>query len=96
MRPAPGYEGYVGHRTTLSRLRAFGDSLLAEHTTPFEQREREIRADTEQIRRRAEVLIRKHPDAAELIRGYVRRQEREADLARSDVVDAVWLLQRCD
>jgi SAM-dependent methyltransferase len=90
----PGYEGYADYQTTLARLQAFGDRIIAEDSVPGEQREAEIRADTERIRRRAEKLIEKHPEAAELIRGYVRRQEREADLARESISDATWLLQR--
>jgi SAM-dependent methyltransferase len=92
--PVPGYEGYADYQTTLARLQAFGDRIITEDNVPGDQREQEIRADTERIRRRAEELIEKHPEAAELIRGYVRRQEREADLARESISDATWLLQR--
>jgi len=92
--PVPGYEGYADYRTTLARLQAFGDGIVVEQRAPGEQREKEIREETKKIRRRAEKLIEKHPEAAELIRGYVRRQEREADLARASIGDATWLLQR--
>jgi SAM-dependent methyltransferase len=94
--PVPGYEGYADYQTTLARLQAFGDRILTESRVPGEQREREILAETEKIRRRAEKLIEKHPEAAELIRAYVRRQEREAELACESILDAVWLLQRKD
>lgn len=94
--PVPGYEGYGDYQTTLARLQAFGDRIITEDGVPGDQREAEIQADTERIRRRAESLIKKHPEAAELIRGYVRRQEREAELARESISDATWLLQRQD
>lgn len=92
--PVPGYEGYTDYQTTLAKLQAFGDKILAESRTPGPQREREIQTETEKIRQRAEKLIEKQPKAEELIRAYVRRQEREADLAREAIGDAVWLLQR--
>lgn len=92
--PVPGYEGYTDYRTTLARLQACGDGIVTEFKVPGEQREKEIRGETEKIRKRAEKLMAKHPEAAELIRGYVHRQEREADLARESVGDATWLLQR--
>jgi cyclopropane fatty-acyl-phospholipid synthase-like methyltransferase len=92
--PVPEYAGYTDRQTTLARLQAFGDSIVREHSVPGEQREKEIQAETEKIRRRAEELAREHPEAAELIRAYVHRQEREAELARESIVDALWLLQR--
>jgi hypothetical protein len=94
--PVPGYEGYTDYQTTLARLQAFGDKILVESRIPGPQREEEIQTETEQIRRRAEKLIEKQPGAEELIRAYVHRQEREADLARETIADAVWLLQRRD
>jgi 2-polyprenyl-3-methyl-5-hydroxy-6-metoxy-1,4-benzoquinol methylase len=92
----PGYAGYTDYRTTLAKLQAFGDTIVTELKVPGDQREQEIRAETEKIRRRAEKLIEKHPEAAELLRTYVRRQEREAELACESILDAVWLLQRQD
>jgi cyclopropane fatty-acyl-phospholipid synthase-like methyltransferase len=90
----PGYEGYADHATTLARLRAHGDVILQEHCVPGEQLEQQIQRETEKIRRRAEDLVRRRPEVAEQVRAYVRRQRREARLARDSVVDAVWLLQR--
>jgi len=92
--PAPGYENYTTHRKTLPQLTAFGDSLLKEVITP----EAEIRSanlrNTELIRRRAEKLARKYPEDAELIRSYVRKQEKETEILGREVACVVWLLQR--
>ncbi len=92
--PVPGYEGYAGHDDALSRLLAHGDRLLHEHIYSQERRAQEIRAETEKIRRRADHLARHHPESADLLRAYVERQEREAELARTAVFDVTWLLQR--
>lgn len=94
--PLPGYESYSNREETLRRLTTHGDWLVQEYLFPQEQQAREIQAETEKIRRRAEKLMCNHPEAAELIRSYVARQEREGELARSQVVDATWLLQRRD
>ena len=92
--PVPGYDGYADHDTTLARLRSFGDELLQEKCSSPEATEQRIREDNEKIRRRAEALARRLPDREEQIRSYVERQEREAELARGSIIDAVWLLRR--
>jgi cyclopropane fatty-acyl-phospholipid synthase-like methyltransferase len=89
-----GYDGYAEHATTLARLQSFGDEILTEECGHPRDTVRRIQADTEEIRRRAAALARRLPDRAEEIRAYVERQEREAELARESVIDALWLLRR--
>lgn len=92
--PVPGYESYSDHATALRGLTAHGDELLQEFIVPPEEAVQVIAAQIRSIRPRAEALIRQHPGAADMIRGYLQRQERELALARDTVLNVVWLLGR--
>ena len=54
----------------------------------------EVARQTELIRKRAEGLARRIPDAAASLAQYVERQERECAMLETEVVGAVWLLRR--
>lgn len=49
--------------------------------------------DTEMIRKRAEELVEKYPDKAEMFEGYVKSQEAECEDLEEAVVGTTWLLQ---
>ena len=90
----PGYESYVPHDETVRLLTAHGDEVLREVIIPVDDVRETNRRQTELIRKRAEGLARRHPDAAASLAQYVERQERECALLETEVVGAVWLLRR--
>lgn len=90
----PGCESYVSHEETLALLTAHGDELVREVIVPVEDLRDTNRRQTALIRTRAEGLARRYPSAADSLAQYVARQERECALLETDVVSAVWLLQR--
>ena len=90
----PGYENYVPHDETLRLLTAHGDEVLREVITPVDDVREVNRRQTELIRKRAEGLARRIPDAAASLAQYVERQERECAMLETEVVGAVWLLRR--
>ncbi|HSM16464.1 MAG TPA: hypothetical protein VK845_05630, partial [Gemmatimonadales bacterium] len=75
-------------------LTAHGDEVLREVIIPVEDIRDTNQRQTALIRKRAESLARRYPDAADAFAQYVERQERECALLETDVVSAVWLLQR--
>lgn len=91
--PLPGYEGYSDHKDTIRQLTVHGDKLLKEYILPRDEVARVNQANTMSIQRRAKELAGKHPEAADFLHSYVRRQELESNLALSSVVWAGWLLQ---
>jgi cyclopropane fatty-acyl-phospholipid synthase-like methyltransferase len=90
----PGCEHYVGHEETLQQLTAHGDTLLREVTLSQEYMKSVNSGYVESVRKRAEKLSKKHPEAADMLRGYVENQERESEIIETRLVVAVWLLQR--
>jgi len=90
----PGYEHLAAYDQTIKQLTAHGDALLREVIFSSEETRAMNRNYTELIRRRAEQLARRHPEAADSLFDYVKRQERECELFEKEVVAAVWLLQR--
>lgn len=90
----PGYENYVPHEETLALLTAHGDEVLREVVVPVEDIQDINRQQTELIRKRAEGIMMRNPDAAASITEYLERQARECALLETEVVGAVWLLQR--
>ena len=90
----PGYENYIPHDETVGLLTTHGDEVLREVIIPVEDIREINRRQTELIRKRAEGLARRHPDAAASLAQYVERQDRECALLETEVVAAVWLLRR--
>ena len=82
----PGYEHYVDHAEARRQLVSHGDNLVREVVIPGEDVAADNRVMTELIRRRAEDLARRHPDVADLILGYVERQEHECRLLETEFV----------
>lgn len=89
-----GYESYAPNEETLALLTAHGDEVLREVIIPVEDIRDTNQQQTALIRKRAEGLASRHPDAADSLAQYVERQERECALLETDVVGAVWLLRR--
>ncbi len=90
----PGHESYVPHDETLRLLTAHGDEIMREVIVPVDDIREVNRRQTALIRKRAEGLARRYPDAADSLAQYVERQERECAVLETDVVGAVWLLRR--
>jgi cyclopropane fatty-acyl-phospholipid synthase-like methyltransferase len=89
-----GYEHYVGHEETLQQLTAHGDTLLREVTQSQDYLKSLNSRFLESIRKRVEKLSKKHPEAADILRGYVKDQELESEIIETMLTGAVWLLQR--
>jgi len=89
-----GYEHYVVHEQTLEQLTAHGDNLIREVITPSREMKAYNRRNTELIRRRAQALARRHPEAADSLRWYVAQQEQESESLETAVTGAIWLLRR--
>ena len=90
----PGYAHLAPREESRRRLTAHGDELLEEVIVSEDKIKDFNRTTTERIRRRAEPLVRRHPDVADAIQAYVARQEEECRVLESEVVGAVWLLHR--
>jgi cyclopropane fatty-acyl-phospholipid synthase-like methyltransferase len=90
----PGYEHYVGHDETLQQLTSHGDTLLNEVTLTLDYLKSVNSEYVERVRYRAEKLAKKHPQVADMLRGYVKDQELESEIIETKLVGAVWLLQR--
>jgi len=90
----PLAEGYAGHSETLRRLTACGDVVAREFICPMEQARSLNRRNIDLIRQRANLLKASFPACEELIEEYVARQEREIRILGSDVICAIWVLQR--
>ena len=89
-------ESYVEHDETLRRLASHGDELIREVTSTPEEMTRNDTAILESIRRRADQLIRTHPQNEALFRAYVAAQEREIERMPRTMVFALWLLRRAE
>jgi cyclopropane fatty-acyl-phospholipid synthase-like methyltransferase len=90
----PGYEHYVGHEETLRQLAAHGDTLLREVTQSQDYLKSLNSRFLEGVRKKVDKLSKEHPEAADLLSGYVKDQELESEIIETKLVGAVWLLQR--
>jgi 2-polyprenyl-3-methyl-5-hydroxy-6-metoxy-1,4-benzoquinol methylase len=90
----PEYPRYAEREETLRRLRAHGDLLRLERTSPPEELVALNQRNTEAIARRAEELARAHPEAAEALQAFVAGQREECELLETQTVDALWVLER--
>jgi cyclopropane fatty-acyl-phospholipid synthase-like methyltransferase len=92
--PDPGFENLAPLDESRRRLISHGDEIVREHLLdPGEMRAIDHRY-IESIAQRADTLVAAHPEDAELIRGYVDRQERAAAAWERNAVSAAWLLLR--
>jgi SAM-dependent methyltransferase len=91
----PGYEGLLPYDGIVAALTAHGDRVVREVTQSPETWHADENRIIESIRRRAETLAVRHPQAAGPINEYVRRQEREYVTLKAIHIPATWLLQRC-
>ncbi|CAM2067630.1 Class I SAM-dependent methyltransferase [Sulfidibacter corallicola] len=93
---AEGY-GYALHEDAMLRaLTASGDRCVATSTLTDAQMIATNRDNNDRIRRCARNLMDRHPDRAETIAAYVRRQEVECRKLETCFVDAAWLIERVE
>lgn len=92
----PGYEHYVPHKETLEQIVAHGDILLREEIISAEEIRAYNQKNTELIRTRAKELTKTHPEAANVLADYVRREEIESEILETEVTGAIWLLKRTE
>ena len=91
-----GY-GYALHEDAMLRaLTACGDRCVAISTLTDAQMIAINRDNNNRIRRCARNLMDRHPDRAETIAAYVRRQEAECRKLETFFVDAAWLIERLE
>jgi SAM-dependent methyltransferase len=84
------------HTTTLEGLGASGDQVLAELIVDGPDSEAHYRAMTANIAERVAALVAAHPEDAELLEGYVRRQQEEVEVLTGPLVGALWLIRRAE
>ncbi|WPB76466.1 methyltransferase domain-containing protein [Archangium violaceum] len=87
-------KGYAHLEETRRRMQSHGDRLVGEELPSTEETDAYNASNTELIRRRAEALALRHPEAAERVRGFVAEQERQSRLLTTDLLNALWLLRR--
>ena len=75
-------------------MTAWGDVVAQEVISPTEQVRSVNRRNTDLIRQRASLVRASHPAFEKLIDDYVARQERETQILGTDVLCAIWVLQR--
>ncbi len=90
----PGYEDFLPYDRTVAALTARGDRVVREVTLSPEKWHVDDDRITDLIRRRAEALAVRHPQAASLLDEYVQAQQRECETLKAIHVPATWLLQR--
>ncbi len=90
----PGYEDCLPYDRTVAALTAHGDRLVGEVIVSPEKWHVDDDRITDLIRRRAEALAVRHPEAASLLDEYVQVQQRECETLKAIHVPATWLLQR--
>ncbi len=75
-------------------LAEHGDALLEERIYTVAET-RAINLDyIHHMCRRAEGLVRRHPEAAAALREYIANQESECEFIDREITGAIWLLQR--
>jgi len=90
----PGYEDFLPYDQTVAALTACGDRVVHEATQSPDTWHADDDRFIISIRRRAEALAARHPQAAGLLDEYVRGQERECEQMKAIHIPATWLLQR--
>ncbi len=90
----PGYEDCRPYDQTVAALCAHGDRVVREVTLSPEKWHADDDRITNLVRRRAEALAVRHPQAASLLDEYVQVQQRECETLKAIHVPATWLLQR--
>lgn len=91
--PSPS-EGYAAHAETLRQLTASRDRLVLEVICPGDHTRAVNQRNTALIRQRASRVRAHHPALAHLIDAYVAKQERETQILGTDVLCAIWVVQR--
>jgi 2-polyprenyl-3-methyl-5-hydroxy-6-metoxy-1,4-benzoquinol methylase len=86
--------GYAHLEETRRRMQSQGDRLVREVLPSTEETDAYNASNTELIRRRAEAIALRQPEAAEWVRGFVAEQERQSRLLTTDLLNALWLLRR--
>lgn len=92
--PHPDLVDCYDHADTLALLQAHGDQVVAELVVDDQDSAANYQAMTTAIVARADELARTHPDHAELLAAFAKRQREEEELLTGPVVGAVWVLQR--
>jgi SAM-dependent methyltransferase len=90
----PGYEDFLPYDGTVAALTDRGDRVVREVIQSPATWHADDDRITDLVRRRAEDLAVRHPQAASLLNEYVRVQERECETLRAIHVPATWLLKR--
>lgn len=92
--PDPGFANLADHDESRRLLESHGDVILREQVLSPDKMRALDRRYIECIAARAEALAAAHPEDADLIRGYVGRQERAAAAWERNAVSAAWLLRK--
>lgn len=80
--------------TTRELLRSCGDDIVAELVIDGPETAAHYEMMTAKIAARVETLAKAHPEAADLLHGYVHRQKVEVEVLSGPLVGALWLIRR--
>jgi cyclopropane fatty-acyl-phospholipid synthase-like methyltransferase len=92
--PGSGFESLAHREESRKRLVSHGDEILRERVLDSDEMRAIDRRYIESIRSRADALAAAHPEDADLVRGYVDRQESAAAVWERTAVSAAWLLRK--
>jgi SAM-dependent methyltransferase len=92
--PGSGFESLAPHEESRRRLTSHGDEIVRERALDTEEMQALDRRYIESIKSRADALAAAHPEDANLILGYIDRQERAAAAWERNTVSAAWLLRK--
>ena len=91
-----GYESYAGYDETRRRLTSGGFQIVEERVFSVEETRVVNQWNNARISSSGRKAIHAHPEHADAIRAYIRRQEEECELLESVFVPTMWLLRRAD
>lgn len=90
----PAYDDYLTLDATRAAMRSAGVTIVREVVIPRARLREANERNNAAIRKRAELLARRRPDAADTAWRFVERQEAECRFLDAHTGSAVWLLQR--
>lgn len=89
-----GYQHYRSHEETVRQLTSHGDTLVQERIIPVSELKAYNQMNTELIREMANKLAQQYPKVTNSLERYVRWEEEESYILETEIIPAIWLLQR--
>jgi SAM-dependent methyltransferase len=89
----PGFESHAQLEGTRRRIEGAGVEIVNLHLCGDEQLPQQHEADNRNIGRRAQALVERRPELADLVHGYLQRQLEECAYLEQWTRDVIWLLR---